>query len=103
MVQDKLNLTKHDRYLNELCDQIRDSYASIFTQVPISNNKRDLGEIDVLAFRKGGAVDLYEVKCSRRIVKARKQLKRIKRLLHASKVNAYFYCGSSGVLESVML
>jgi hypothetical protein len=96
-------LTKHDRYVQELQERIRGDYSAIFTQVPLSNEKRSLGEIDLLAFNKRGYIDLYEVKCSRRIVKARKQLRRIKRLLRTKYANTYLYCGSSREIEAVIV
>tara|TARA_B100000315_G_scaffold150061_1_gene138743 strand:- start:301 stop:513 length:213 start_codon:yes stop_codon:yes gene_type:complete len=68
--------------------------------VKIATKKRSLGEIDIIA-RKGKKIDLYEVKCSHRIMKAKKQLKRVKRLMNLEKSRSYFYCGSSGMLVSV--
>lgn len=93
-------LTKHDSYVLELKDKIKHKYDFISTNVKFSSKKRSLGEIDIIA-KKGKKIDIYEVKCSHRIVKARKQLKRIKRLLNLENSNAYFYCGSSGSLVSV--
>ena len=91
-------LTKHDRYVVELCDRIRGSYDSVSMNVPVRAKKRLLGEADIIA-RKGNSVDIYEVKCSYRITKAKKQLKRLGKYLKASKVRKYyFYCGSSGML-----
>ena len=96
----KQRLSKHDRYVLELRDKIRHRYDSISVNVKVTGKKRTLGEIDLVA-RKGRKVDLYEVKCSHRIVKARKQLTRMKRLMNLSQSGAYFYCGSSGMLVSV--
>jgi Holliday junction resolvase-like predicted endonuclease len=93
-------LSKHDSYVLELKDKIRHKYDAISVNVKVAGRKRSLGEIDLVA-RKGKNIDLYEVKCSHRIVKAKKQLKRMKRLLNLSKSHSYFYCGSSGVLVSV--
>ena len=92
--------TKHDRYILELKDKIKHKYDSLSMNVKVAGKKRSLGEIDIVA-KKGSKVDLYEVKCSHRIMKARKQLKRMKRLLNLDQSNAYFYCGSSGMLVSV--
>jgi Zn-finger domain-containing protein len=93
--------TKHDRYVLELSDKIKDGYDSLSLHVPIMAKKRSLGEADIIA-RKGNRCDVYEVKCSHRIVKARKQLKRLKRFLKAQNVRKlYFYCGSSGLLVLV--
>ncbi|MFH1182610.1 MAG: hypothetical protein V1702_06655 [Candidatus Woesearchaeota archaeon] len=91
-----MKLSKHDAYVQELCDRIKPDYDSLSLNVPIRSCKRQFGEIDVVA-KKDGKIDVYEVKCSHRIVKARKQLSRIKRFVRSAK-NAYFYCGSSGLL-----
>lgn len=96
----KRRLTKHDRYVLELKDKIKHKYDFISVNVKILGKKRSLGEIDIIA-RKGSKVDLYEVKCSHRIVKAKKQLERMKRLMNLNKSNMYFYCGSSGALRWV--
>ena len=93
-------LSKHDRYVLELRDRIKHKYDDISINVKLQGKKRNLAEIDLIA-KKGNSVDLYEVKCSPRIVKAKKQLKRIKRILNLHSSKAYFYCGSSGNLMSV--
>ena len=99
MITDKLTkLTKHDRYVIELCERIKESYDSISINVPVRFKKRLLGEVDIIA-KKGNHVDLYEVKCSHRIVKAKKQLKRLGKYLKNINIEkSYFYCGSSGLL-----
>jgi hypothetical protein len=81
--------------VQQLCDKLSDDYDSISKHVVIRNSKRRLGEIDVLA-KKGERIDLYEVKCSYRIIKAKHQLKRIRKYLKFD--NGYFYCGTSGML-----
>jgi hypothetical protein len=91
-----VKLSKHDAYVQELCERIKPDYDSLSVNVPIKSCKRNFGEIDIVA-RKGSDIDVYEVKCSHRIVKARKQLTRIKRFVRSAK-KAYFYCGSSGLL-----
>jgi len=96
----KRKLTKHDRYVLELKGKIKHKYDFISVNVKILGKKRSLGEIDIIA-RKGSKVDLYEVKCSHRIVKAKKQLEKMKRLMNLNKSNMYFYCGSSGSLMGV--
>ena len=96
----KQKITKHDRYVLELREKIQDRYDSISMNVKVSSKKRNLAEIDLIA-KSGSNVDLYEVKCSHRIVKARKQLKRIKRILNLPSSKSYFYCGSSGTLVNV--
>jgi|TARA_B100001971_G_C17990665_1_gene432141 hypothetical protein len=96
----KRKLTKHDRYVLELKNKIKHKYDFISTNVKILGKKRSLGEIDLVA-KKGNKIDLYEVKCSHRILKAKKQLQRMKRLMNLDKSRGYFYCGSSGALTSV--
>ncbi len=96
----KKRLTKHDRYVHELRNRVKHQYDFISTNVKIPGRKGNLGEIDLVG-RKGSSIDLYEVKCSHRIVKAKKQLQRMQRLLQLDKSRAYFYCGSSGALTVV--
>ena len=91
----RIKLSKHDKYVKELCDKIKDEYDSISEHVVIRNQKCSLGEIDVLA-KKGDKIDLYEVKCSHRIIKAKHQLKRLRKYVKFE--NAFFYCGTSGLL-----
>ncbi len=95
-----LKLSKHDRYVLELSSKIRNKYDSISLNVPIKHSKRSLGEIDIIA-KKGNRFDLYEVKCSYRILKAKKQLDRLKRYLKLENAGSYFYCGSSKLLVTV--
>ena len=96
----KGRLTKHDRYVLELKDKIKHKYDFVSVNVKVASKKRSLGEIDLIA-KKGSKVDLYEVKCSHRILKAKKQLQRMKRLMNLEKSKSYFYCGSSGALVGV--
>jgi len=96
----KRKLTKHDRYVLELKDKIKHKYDFISVNVKVASKKRSLGEIDIVA-KRGNKVDLYEVKCSHRIVKAKKQLHRMRKLLQLDKSRSYFYCGSSGSLLMV--
>ena len=63
----------------------------------LRNRKRSLAEIDVLA-KKGNYVDVYEVKCSYRITKAKKQASSIRKHLNAHIKNFYFYCGATASL-----
>jgi len=93
-------LSKHDRYVLELSDKIKHKYDSVSVNVPIRHLKRSLGEIDIIA-KKGNRLDLYEVKCSYRILKARKQLRRMKKYLKLPNARSYFYCGSSKMLVTV--
>jgi hypothetical protein len=103
------NLTKHDKYVHKLYEQIKDSYDIIDKHVSFDNTKRRMAEVDIIA-KRGNIVDIYEVKCSYRITKARKQLKRIKRILNfekkilnAERINLFFFCGASSKLEEVVL
>ncbi|MBC8495775.1 hypothetical protein H8D36_06485 [archaeon] len=92
---------KHDKYQDYLYERIKHSYNEILTNIPLYSQKkgRRIAEIDILAFHNDGC-DIYEVKCSYRPVKAKKQLTKIKRLVPNVK-NTFFFCGESGVLESV--
>ncbi|MBI4452169.1 hypothetical protein HY637_01950 [Candidatus Woesearchaeota archaeon] len=93
-------LSKHDRYVLELSNKIKHKYDSVSVNVPIRHSKRSLGEIDIIA-KKGNRFDLYEVKCSYRILKAKKQLSRIRNILNLKNARSYFYCGSSRMLVTV--
>ncbi|MEM3374005.1 MAG: hypothetical protein QXE31_02170 [Candidatus Woesearchaeota archaeon] len=92
------NLNKHDKYLLELYDKIKDDYDSLSTNVKIIKKKRLIGEVDILA-RKGNEYYIYEVKCSYRITKAKKQAKQIKKHLKDLSIKGvFFYCGISGCI-----
>lgn len=100
-----MKLTKHDAYVKELCEQIQHRYDSLDTHVHLisERTKREVGEIDVVA-RKGDRVDLYEVKCSYRIHKAKRQLKKFSRIMSKEQNvgENFFYCGLSGIIELVV-
>jgi len=53
----KAKLIKHDRYVKELVSLIRPNYDSISTHIFLSNNKRVIGEIDIVA-EKNGKIDI---------------------------------------------
>ncbi|MBI1935638.1 hypothetical protein HYS31_04310 [Candidatus Woesearchaeota archaeon] len=95
-----LKLSKHDRYVLELSSKIKNEYDSLSLNVPVKHHKRSLGEIDIVA-KKGNRLDLYEVKCSFRIVKAKKQLERIRKYLKLENSRSYFYCGNSKALLTI--
>ncbi|HLC82006.1 MAG TPA: hypothetical protein VJH68_05105 [Candidatus Nanoarchaeia archaeon] len=61
-----------------------------------SPRRRKVAEVDVLAIHQNYC-DIYEVKCSPRIVKARKQLNKIRKHLSCRLPvrHAFLYCGSS--------
>ncbi len=94
-------MTKHDHYLHKLKESLEQEYEAILTHVPIyqpfRRKQRLIGEIDILP-RRGDKYDAYEVKCSPRYVKARKQLRRIRKVSHFNITRTFFYCGSSGLL-----
>ncbi|MFT4311103.1 MAG: hypothetical protein ACMXX7_00595 [Candidatus Woesearchaeota archaeon] len=92
-------LNKHDRYVERLVKQIKSKYDDIRTHKKFSNKKRLVAEADIVA-RIDNEIHFYEVKCSYRIVKARKQLKRLKRIHSNKDVSCFFYCGiSSKIIE----
>jgi hypothetical protein len=97
---------KHDKYLHDLIEQIKSDYDSIYVNVPIysrkrrRNRKRKVAEIDILAIH-GDIWDVFEVKCSYRKTKAKKQLHRIRKLLPNIE-NTFFFCGESNTLEAIV-
>jgi len=97
-------LSKHDRYVEELCDKIKGQYDSVSKHVAVRAKKRMLAEVDVLA-KKGDVVDIYEVKCSPRIAKAKRQLRKLTKYLGGGMniSNCYFYCGSSHSIMTILL
>jgi len=92
---------KHDRYLNDLCEKIRPVYDKVSTNILLysKKSKRLIAEIDILA-QRGDELYVYEVKCSYRPVKARKQLRKIKKLM-PNITKAFFFCGESGTIETM--
>lgn len=95
---------KHDVYIEDLCKRIKPRYDSLSTNIIVFSKKnrsrrRVIAEIDVLAV-KNNRCDVYEVKCSHRVAKARKQLKKIKKLMPEVD-NVFFFCGSSGLLTEL--
>jgi hypothetical protein len=89
---------KHDKYLEYLYGKLVPKYEVLLRNVPIySKRKRLVGEIDLMGINIG-AVDVYEVKCSNRLTKAKHQLEKIKRLLKREPRHLYFYCGESNKL-----
>jgi hypothetical protein len=94
---------KHDKYVFSLCSTLNALYDKIETHVPLYSSKRRLvGEIDILAF-KNGICDIYEVKCSHRISKAKRQLKKLRKLmsLRLKVGKTFFFCGESNVLITI--
>lgn len=86
---------KHDRYVESLCTAIEGKYDYLLRNVPLYSSKRRLvGEVDVLAV-KDDVCDIYEVKCSYRIAKAKRQLTKVRKHLQTRVRNAFFFCGDS--------
>ncbi len=95
-------INKHDRYVEKLYSKIKDQYDTIERHVEISSKKSLVAEIDLIA-TKGDQIDVYEVKCSYRIVKARKQLNKIHKLYHyRSNFRKFFYCGGADTLVAIL-
>lgn len=98
---DSKKLNKHDTYVEKLVNEIKDEYDSISTHLKFSNTKRIVAEADVVA-RKGDEIHIYEVKCSLRIVKAKKQLKRLKKIISPNKkTSCFLYNGMGDTLLQV--
>ncbi len=98
-------LSKHDSYLEKVCSAISSQYDELSRNVVLfSRNTRKrnrIAEIDILA-RKGDIYDVYEIKCSYKLHKAKRQLIRIKRILPYVR-NTFFFCGESGSLEEIIV
>ncbi len=93
--------TKHDKYVLELYKKVQDRYDYLILDYEISKKKRKLGQIDLCGI-KDGKTDLFEVKCSPRFHKARKQLFKARKLMN-TRGNLFFYCGSSGQIHEVVM
>ena len=94
-------LLKHDRYVDDLCVLISGRYETIERHIFLySKRKRLVAEIDVIACN-GPNCDIYEVKCSLRFAKAKRQLFRIKKLLSHKVRNTYFFCGESKTIYTI--
>lgn len=91
---------KHDRYVLELYKQVQDRYDYLILDYEIASKKRKLGQIDLCGI-KDGDIDLFEVKCSPRFHKAKKQLIHARKLIK-SRGSLFFYCGSSGQLQEIL-
>ena len=98
-----VTIDKHDIYVESLTRSLS-GYDTIRSHVNIIGKRgRPVGEIDVLAIKHNGSCDLFEVKCSHRITKARQQLTKLRKLVSRERPvrNTFFYCGESGELISV--
>ena len=94
-----LHTNKHDRYVQRLYDRIKDDYDAVELNVVFSTRKCAQAEVDIMAY-KDDVVHIYEVKCSYRFAKAKKQLLKVLRIMKRPAV-AYFYCGSADSLEII--
>jgi len=86
--------------VDTLCDRLYSQYDVVLQHVPLySSRRRCIAEIDILAVA-GNCYDIYEVKCSHRLTKARRQLTKIKKILSRDSVvrDSFFYCGGSRLL-----
>jgi hypothetical protein len=86
-------LSKHDTGVMYLSKMIEDEYDHIIKNLVVYSNKdRMIAEADLIAFKDGYA-DIYEVKCSYRPTKAKRQLRKLKKALSPKiKVrNTYFF------------
>ncbi len=93
-----IKINKHDRYLDKLSRQLEQNYDLVLKNIPLYSEKNRLvGEIDILAL-KDDIWDIYEVKCSNRMIKARHQLKRIRKQLFPRVRYSFFFCGESDKL-----
>ena len=103
-------VSKHDSYVNALREDIECLYDNIITNYTFysrskkTRKEKTKGEVDLIAI-KGECLHAFEVKCSNRIVKAKHQLKKIKkRLKHdysGKEIKTFFYCGNSGRLHEI--
>ena len=86
-------ISKHDKGVLKLASIISEDYDYLERNVKIySDKERTIAEADLIGF-KDGYIDIYEVKCSYRPVKAKSQLRKLKRLLSANRKvrHTYFY------------
>lgn len=99
------SLLKHDEYVEELYERLKGRYQNVYRGLPLHSVRgRLVGEIDLVAVNPG-MVDIFEVKCSFRPTKARKQLEKIRRLVGGEfngEVNTWFYCGEASQLVKVI-
>lgn len=97
-------MLKHDEYVEQLREQLEGNYTTLYRGLPLISKKgRMVGEIDLLAVNDA-CIDIFEVKCSFRPTKARKQLEKIRKIVGAEynqEVNTWFYCGEAGKLVKI--
>jgi len=93
-------INKHDIYVEDLFSMMKGRYDNIYKHLVLANKKRRIGEIDLVGV-KDNHIDVFEVKCSHRIVKAKRQLKKLKKVFDTENISLYFYCGASKELKLV--
>jgi len=95
-------LSKHERYVLLLSRIVESEYDEVLLNVPIYSRRRRLvGEIDLVGI-KDGTYDIFEVKCSHRIMKAKRQLEKIRNHMRGYHVrDTFFFCGASRSLICV--
>ncbi|MFH1916893.1 MAG: hypothetical protein ABIJ21_06555 [Nanoarchaeota archaeon] len=86
--------------MEDLYARIQGEYDYFLRHIPlISSRGRLVGEIDLVGVW-GERVDIFEVKCSFRIIKARRQLQKIRKYI-GKNAGYYFYCGTSKTIECI--
>lgn len=97
-------INKHDVFVDQLAHRLQSRYDEVHTHLRLFSHRRSkrhvAAEIDLLGVR-GEQMDIYEVKCSHRPIKARKQLRRIQRLLGKPDAGMFFFNGESGTITAV--
>jgi len=84
-----------------LVKQISSDYDDISTHLKLERKRRVIAEIDVIA-RRGKELHLFEVKCSPRITKAKKQLFKAKKIFKSYDTTCFFYCGAGDTLIEIV-
>ena len=81
----------------KLSKELSKDYESVQTNIELSNTKRTLAEIDILA-EKDGEVHVYEVKKSYRPTKAKQQFRKIRKYYAKTIAKFYLYCAEADML-----
>jgi len=87
----------HALYVWKLSKELQKDYSSVQTNVELSNRRRILAEIDILA-EKDGEVHVFEVKKSYRPTKAKEQFRRIRKHYAGNIAKFYLYCAEADML-----
>lgn len=86
--------------MQQLYERIKDDYDVVEHHVKLHSRRALRGEIDLIGY-KDGRVDVYEVKCSYRIYKARRQLEHIRRILNIPDLHMFFYHGAANEIVPI--